>query len=49
MIPRLAVLLLGLIAAGMDQAAARPGMPEPGLAMHGEPALPPDFVAAKEK
>jgi peptide/nickel transport system substrate-binding protein len=43
-IPRLAVLLLlGLFAAGMGDAVGRPGMPEPGIAMHGEPALPPDF------
>ena len=33
--------LLTLLATGIPQ--ARPGVPEYGIAMHGEPALPPDF------
>ena len=41
----LGVLLIvaggGLVASG--EALARPGMPEHGIAMHGEPALPPGF------
>ncbi|WP_414710208.1 extracellular solute-binding protein [Pseudorhodoplanes sp.] len=32
---------LGLLGIGLAQ--ARPGVPEHGIAMHGEPALPPDF------
>ena len=38
---RLGVLLLGGFASG--HALARPGMPEHGIAMHGEPALPAGF------
>ena len=37
---RLGLLLLGAFATG---ALARPGVPERGIAMHGEPALPPAF------
>jgi hypothetical protein len=42
---RLGVLLLGALARG--QALARPGVPERGIAMHGEPALPPGFDHAR--
>ena len=42
---RLGVLLLGALASG--HALARPGMPEHGIAMHGEPALPPGFDHAR--
>jgi len=38
---RLGVLLLGAFASG--HALARPGVPEHGIAMHGEPALPAGF------
>ncbi len=37
---RLGVLLLAALTTG---AQARPGVPEHGIAMHGEPALPPGF------
>jgi peptide/nickel transport system substrate-binding protein len=36
----LALLCVGI---AMGAAQARPGVPEYGIAMHGEPALPPDF------
>ena len=38
---RLGMLLLGALAA--TGAQARPGVPQHGIAMHGEPALPPGF------
>ena len=45
--PRLGLLLLGGLTAcyGLPatNALARPGMPEHGIAMHGEPAMPPGF------
>jgi peptide/nickel transport system substrate-binding protein len=44
---RLGLLYLGILASGgvgfCGSALARPGVPEHGIAMHGEPALPPGF------
>jgi peptide/nickel transport system substrate-binding protein len=41
------MLLLGMLATGAGGAQARPGAPEPAIAMHGEPKLPAGFDHAR--